>query len=336
MRNYKYLWSLLPGIITIFGNLNGGWWALSNFIFSLGFLAFIEMFFPDDRDNEFGDDSMIPDLVLALHVVVQTMALGTLIFATASGILTGWAVVAAALSTGVHSGSSAIVVSHELIHRKSKVWQFFGKYLLFTSGNCYFFIEHLRVHHKWVATAHDPASAKRGESLYAFFLRSYAGQFSGAWRLERERLEKEGRSIFSLSNYVLANLILQFLFLSCCFYLGGYLLLSAVLLQYLLANFLLEYTNYIEHYGLTRADDERATELHSWQTDKVVSRFILIDLSRHADHHYYASKPYHTLKSYPNSPLLPFGYATSIYLALLPPVWFTVMDSRLDRLHVSS
>jgi alkane 1-monooxygenase len=331
MRNYKYFWSLLPGLITVAGNLAGGWWSFSNFVFSLGLLAFIEWFFPEDLDNAHEEGSFIPELVLLLHFIVQTAAIGSLIYGITTGAVAGWFIVGAALSTGVHSGTSAIVVSHELIHRKSSLWQFIGKYLLFTAGNCYFFVEHLRVHHKWVATDNDPASARRGESLYAFFVRSYSGQFTGAWQLEKERLQKDGKSAFHSSNYVLLNLLLQALFLLGCFLMGGSWLVLAVMLQYLLANFLLEYTNYIEHYGLTRADNERATEIHSWQTDKVISRFILIDLSRHADHHYYASKPYHALKSYSNSPVLPFGYASAIYVALLPPLWFSIMNRQLDR-----
>jgi hypothetical protein len=52
MRNYKYFWSLVPGLVVIFGNIAGGWWGMSNFIFSLGILAFIEWFFPEDKNND--------------------------------------------------------------------------------------------------------------------------------------------------------------------------------------------------------------------------------------------------------------------------------------------
>lgn len=98
------------------------------------------------------------------------------------------------------------------------------------------------------------------------------------------------------------------------------------LLQSLVANFLLEYTNYIEHYGLSRPENTRVNVELSWQSDKVLSRFVLIDLSRHSDHHFFASKPYHTLRSHEESPVLPAGYASSIYLALIPPLWFKIVD----------
>ncbi|MFM7217490.1 MAG: alkane 1-monooxygenase, partial [Bacteroidota bacterium] len=268
---------------------------------------------------------------LFLHVAVQLAAIGSFVRMFAVGDVPVWQLLGAALSTGVHSGSSAIVVAHEMIHRKPFHWQFLGKLLLFTAGNCYFFVEHLRVHHKWVATDRDPASARRGENVYAFFLRSTFGQLTGAWRLESERLRSKNRPIFHPSNYVLLSVsLLVILFILLKLYLGTPALI-AFLLQCLVANFLLEYTNYIEHYGLIRAENERTTEVHSWQSDKLISRFLLIDLARHADHHFYASKPYHTLVSYPGSPVLPGGYASAIYLALIPPLWFRMVDTRLDR-----
>ncbi|MBK6839368.1 MAG: hypothetical protein IPG90_14780 [Bacteroidetes bacterium] len=82
---------------------------------------------------------------------------------------------------------------------------------------------------------------------------------------------------------------------------------------------------------MTRNEKERVNETHSWQTDKVISRFILIDLSRHSDHHFYASKAYHTLQHHEKSPVLPGGYASAIYMALIPPIWFHVIHKRLTE-----
>ncbi|MFM9027556.1 MAG: alkane 1-monooxygenase, partial [Bacteroidota bacterium] len=329
--NYRYFWSLLPGAITIAGNLAGGWWVYGNMFFSLGILTVIEWFFPEDFSNEQDETSAVPDLILGLHVVFQVTALITFFYVLSIGEMNGWQIFGASFSTGVHSGTSAIVIAHELIHRNSPVWRFFGKVLLFTSGNIYFYVEHLRVHHKWVATDRDPASAKRGENVYGFFLRSSLGQISGSWKLEKERLSKAGKSVWHPSNYTLLSMVLLFVLSCAMYYFIGPLAVVAFAMQCLLANFLLEYTNYIEHYGLRRNEKERATEIHSWQSDRLISRFLLIDLSRHADHHYYASKPYHTLVSHPGSPVLPCGYAAALYVALFPPAWFRMVDHRLDE-----
>ncbi|MGD1892916.1 MAG: fatty acid desaturase, partial [Cyclobacteriaceae bacterium] len=65
----------------------------------------------------------------------------------------------------------------------------------------------------------------------------------------------------------------------------GKWVLGAYLVQSVAAFFLLEYVNYIEHYGLERREGERVGKQHAWQSDAVTSRFTLFELSRHADHH---------------------------------------------------
>ncbi len=328
-RNYKYFWSLTPGIAVIFGNLMGGWWGISNFVFSIGVLAFIEWFFPEDKTNSSEDSSFIPDFILVLHVLMQILALSSLFYAIHEGSFTHGQLFWACVSTGVHSGSSSIVIAHEMIHRKQWWWQFMGKFLLLSAGNVYFYVEHLRVHHKYVGTEIDPATARYNESLYAFYLRTSLQQIKGAWKMEADRLRKKGSSAFDFSNYILASLFLLAGLFFLLWYFISPIAIVAFILQAIIANFLLEYTNYIEHYGLSRKENERVTEVHSWQSDKTISRFILIDLSRHSDHHYYAAKPYHTLQSYEKSPVLPGGYASAIYLALIPPLWFWVMNKRI-------
>jgi alkane 1-monooxygenase len=69
--------------------------------------------------------------------------------------------------------------------------------------------------------------------------------------------------------------------------------------------------------------------LHSWNSDSRVSRYLLVDLSRHADHHFYASKPYHTLQTYDNAPELPGGYAALLVPALIPPLWKALVHPQL-------
>ncbi len=334
-RNPKYFLSLLPGIAVIYGNIIGGWWGLSNLVFSLGILALVEWFTPEDKSNENTSESLIPDLVLILHVCIQILALSTFFYSIHQNKFSFWQLHWAAVSVGIHSGSSSIVIAHEMIHRKNKIWRWLGKFLLFTAGNVYFFVEHLRVHHKWVGTEKDPASAYYNESLYRFYLRTTYGQFTNALSMESERLKSENRFTYGVRNYVIQNLLLLTTLLFALFHFIGITAFIAFIFQAIVANFLLEYTNYIEHYGLRRNENERVNEKHSWQSDKVISRFFLIDLSRHSDHHYYASKPFHQLNSLPGSPVLPTGYVTSIYLALIPPLWYKVVNKRIKEFNSS-
>ncbi len=331
-RNLFYFFSLVPAVVCIVGNYLGAWYTASNLIFSLFILALLEWFGPSVNSNDAAEkDAVIPKLVLLLHIPFQFFSIYSLITGIGSGRIEGIWMLFAAISTGINSGSSAIVVSHELIHKKSPFWQFLGRWLLFTAGNMYFFIDHLRVHHKWVGTGKDHATAKKGENIYAFFLRSTLGQFTGAISLENERLKKEGKQNWLFNHYVFRQLLLHAAFDTMLILYGGIVLWLLWVFHCVVANFLLEYVNYVQHYGLERNEKERVTELHSWDSDLFVSRFVLVDLSRHADHHYYASKPYHTLQSFETSPKMPSGYAGLFFIAILPPLWFKLMDARIPN-----
>ncbi|MGZ5190213.1 MAG: fatty acid desaturase, partial [Flavisolibacter sp.] len=104
---------------------------------------------------------------------------------------------------------------------------------------------------------------------------------------------------------------------------------------------LLETVNYIEHYGLQRkqiSQDkyERAMPEHSWNSNHVIGRVMLFELSRHSDHHFLASRKYQILRHHDNSPQMPTGYPGMMILATLPPAWFYVMNRRIKNLQEAS
>jgi len=116
---------------------------------------------------------------------------------------------------------------------------------------------------------------------------------------------------------------------------------STVMLYFLLAAFngilLLETVNYIEHYGLQRKETapgkfERALPHHSWNSNHLLGRLMLFELSRHSDHHYLASRKYQILQHHENAPQLPTGYPGSVILALVPPLWFYVMNRKIQTM----
>lgn len=316
-------------MLVIFGNLNGGWFTLLNFLFSFVVLGIAEIILPEDRTNDDSVDDELPEILMSLSVLAQILSISSLIYGIYSGIIREHWVIAAAISTGTSSGTLAIVVAHELIHRKDKFWNFAGRFLLFSVFNPYFFIHHLRIHHKYVGTGSDPVTAKFGESYYRYVIRSITGQIKQSFDLEKQRCKSKGFPVFGFHNYMLSSLIGYILILVLAGYFLGWELPAALLLQAVFANLLLEYTNYIEHYGLGRLDNERVNEKHSWQSDKLISRFFLIDLSRHSDHHYHASKPFNQLVSYSGSPVLPGGYASMLLPALIPPLWFSLVNKKI-------
>lgn len=332
-RNYGYLLSLIPAMVAVGGNLTGGWWSVSNIVFSLGVLSVVELLAGSNTSNRHSPSAdPFPVLILYLHLVTHSIVIASLFYGIYSGILTGGFVLAAAVSSGVAAGSGAVVVGHELVHKAQRFRQFAGDYLLALSGNFYFKIHHLRIHHRDAGFHSDAATARRGESLYRFYLRTIAGQISQGWASEKNRLAKQGKSAMSLHNELLRNILLQMVLIAGAWLILGFIAAVAWITIMVTAAFLLEYVNYIEHYGLERRKGEKMDVIHSWNCDRVISRFLLVDLSRHADHHFHASRPYHTLESHQKSPLLPGGYASMILPALLPPLWFAIVHPRLDSL----
>jgi alkane 1-monooxygenase len=91
---------------------------------------------------------------------------------------------------------------------------------------------------------------------------------------------------------------------------------AAYFLQASIAVRLLEAVNYFEHWGLTRRG-RRVSPVDSWDTDSRFTLYTLVGLSRHADHHAWASRPYQELRFWEESPKLPYGYFGTVVLLLV-------------------
>jgi alkane 1-monooxygenase len=77
---------------------------------------------------------------------------------------------------------------------------------------------------------------------------------------------------------------------------------------------------------------EKVMPVHSWNSNHVIGRMMLFELSRHSDHHYKASRKYQILRHHDDAPQMPTGYPGMIILSLWPPLWFHVMDRRIRQL----
>lgn len=331
----KYLLSVSPVPLVIIGNLSGGEFTLMNAFYGLVIMIFSENLLPENK-KENSSSHLISNIILILHPITLTACIISLIYGINSGVISSGWIITAAISTGLNSGMAGITTAHELIHRKERILRALGIWNLLLVNYGHFYIEHIKCHHKLVGTKKDPATARYGESVYQFFLRTVPQQFLSSIKIEVNRLKKENKPAYFIENFVVSiTLIETAIFISLIYYFGTIIFL-AYTLQSITAIFLLEYTNYIEHYGLERNENDRVNATHSWQSDFILSRFTLIELSRHADHHYYASKPFYTLKSYTESPVLPSGYFGSFYTALIPSLWFKKINPIIDRLKTSS
>ena len=230
-------------------------------------------------------------------------------------------------------GGVGLNVAHEFMHRKGKPERAIAEVLCASVGYTHFCVEHVLGHHKHVATPEDPATARKGESLAPFLLRSIVGGVRSYWQLEGARVRKLSIPFGLRDRRVRYPLMLALVVGAIGVELGP-VALAVFVGQCVVGVLLLETINYLEHYGLARraieGGYERVEPAHSWSSAHRLTSFYLFLLPRHADHHAHASRPYFALRHIDDSPQLPAGYSTMLVLALVPPLWRRVMDPRVD------
>lgn len=254
----------------------------------------------------------------------------------ARGGLSAMEAVGLAVTMGF-AGGIGINTAHELGHKREEAERWLSKIALAQSGYGHFHVEHNRGHHVRVATPEDPASARMGESFWAFLPRTFIGSLRSSWELEAKRLRLRGRSPWRPGNDVLAAWSMTVVLWGVLLIWLGWSITPYLLLQAAVGIVLLEAVNYMEHYGLLRRTVmhgdrqryERIDPSHSWNSNNIATNVLLYHLQRHSDHHANPTRRYQALRDTPDAPVLPTGYAGMILLALLPPVWRRVMDPRV-------
>jgi len=256
---------------------------------------------------------------------------GAWIAATHDLTLIGWA--GLILSVGGINGVG-INTAHELGHKLPRWERWLSRIALAPVAYGHFYVEHNRGHHLNVATPKDPASARMGESFWAFLPRTLIGSVASAWALEAAKLRARNLPAWHWRNECLQAWSMTFvLFGGLCLWLG-WGALPFLLIQAFYGASLLEVVNYIEHYGLLRELEARGRPVrcapeHSWNSSHVVSNLFLYQLQRHSDHNAHPGRRYQLLRHFEQSPQLPSGYAAMLLLAYVPPLWFAVMDKRV-------
>jgi alkane 1-monooxygenase len=340
IRVIKYL---TPVIIYI-GAFNSftitGWQIWIPLMIAWVFIPLMELIIkPDPKNISAAEEELVKadkvyDVMLYLIVVLQFVALYMFLQSMRVDDLS-WVDTAGRIWVmGMLCGTFGINVGHELGHRVNKFEQTLAKMLLLTSLYMHFFIEHNKGHHKNVATPQDPSSARYGEWVYTFYFRTVFFSYLSAWHIANTDAQKKGHAAFSIYNEMLLFHIIQGAFVAIIFYAFGPLATLYFLIAALIGILLLETVNYIEHYGLQRKETdtggyERTMPVHSWNSNHVIGRLMLFELSRHSDHHYLASRKYQVLRHHDEAPQMPTGYPGMMILSLVPPAWFFVMNKRV-------
>ncbi len=274
-------------------------------------------------------------LLPMIYIPCQLAVIGWAALAVRDPHLPAAATVALIVSVGVTTGVFGMLSAHELAHSQRRAHNLFAAALLTGMSYRQFRIAHIYGHHRWAGTERDAATARLGEGFYAFLLRTIPGQFREAWQFEERRRANKG-------SWRLANRALQDLLATAILFLAAFSVLgwrSGVFLfgESAVAIVVLELFNYIAHYGLLRAPAgngrrQALCEMHSWNSSNIAANMLIFNMGRHSDHHRMPFAAYQTLSWRSSAPELPFGYAGSILLALVPPLWRRAMDPEVARL----
>lgn len=321
--------------------ISTGWLTYLPLLLFFGLIPVLEFFFKADRHNfdkevaQLEKDKIIYSLILYLAIPVQ---FGMLIFFfyALQEPLTTFELLGRISAMGLMCSILGINVGHELGHRHNKIEQFLGELMLLSSLNTHFLPYHNGGHHFNVATPNDAATARKNEALYVFWIRSHFSSYFEAWKLESNRLKTQGKPFLSLSNKMIQYSIANILLLLTIYLIFGLSILFYFIAAAVMGILLLETVNYIEHYGLLRKKNEKGRyekvrHHHSWNSDHILGKMVLFNLSRHSDHHYNGSKPYQVLNSLPESPQMPTGYPGMMLLSLVPPLWFKYMNAKVSK-----
>lgn len=238
----------------------------------------------------------------------------------------------AIVSFGLAVALGGILTAHELMHRtQDRLAMFTARWLLAMAFNATLEVAHVFGHHRDVGTPRDPATARRGENVYAFYLRSSLGQVAQAWRIEAERLAgRPAPARLLFGNKVTRGFLRSFTVAGVFAWVTGPLGLGVFLLASLYNKLLLEALNYLEHYGLVRDAATPYALRHAWDTDRAFSHVVLIHLPMHSEHHLDPRTHFESLRAQVDeTPLLPCGYLAALAVTLIPPLWFRLMAPRL-------
>ncbi|PRQ09138.1 alkane 1-monooxygenase [Enhygromyxa salina] len=315
----------------------GGLWTIVPLLITFGMIPLLDALLDENQvnpDEAVGHRRMF-DVPLLAWVPVQLATTVYVLWRLSSGDFSVLEIVGSVASLGVLNGAGGINIAHELMHRKHPLHRAAAEILMTCVSYTHFCVEHVLGHHRHVATPEDAASSRLGEGIYRFYPRTVLCSLRSAWGLERGRCAQRDIAWWSLRDRRT-----RYALVLAAVYLGIYLSMGPLALGLFIAHgviafSLLEAINYVEHYGLERkrlasGKYERVRPEHSWNSAHRVSNYYLFNLARHSDHHYLASREYDRLRHHAAAPQLPSGYASMVILALCPPLWFRVMNPRVE------
>ncbi|MFZ1815962.1 MAG: fatty acid desaturase [Rhizobiaceae bacterium] len=281
----------------------------------------------DDAPHSF--ERFVPEVSLVLHVIV--FALSTWRVAGIDLANPGELALAAflAIQAGAMAAHNTVANSHDLMHRNNPrsffLAQFLAAFSLRTAG----VIDHVFGHHRLVGFYEDNSTARLNEGFWRFFFRAIPNSIRFSFRFEADRLSRKSVSALSIRNRQIQGLLCYLPIILAASLVGGLAGLAFFAIAGLWGMILVESGNYISHYGLVRGRGEDIAEAHSWNNYNTLSTSLLLNLSRHSDHHLHPSRSYWSLEAANAGPKYARGFLAMTAIALFPPLFFQLVHAEM-------
>lgn len=326
-------------VMWIYNQTQNAIWILFPLLYFFILIPLIDAVIGEDRTNppedvvpELSNDPYYRRILLVCVPAFYAVYFGGIWFIM-SQPLPLWAKIAFALGMGLVNGNIN-TIGHELGHKLNKVDQVFAALLLSPTGMAISLPSTTNIIIPWCPRRKTPHRQKWERRCINSQDAKSPGAIRGALALETARLSSKNQGFWSQHNKVLMNWVGSLMIVCLLIWIFGVAVLPFILVYKFTSFFILTLADYIEHYGLLRetlpnGKYEPCAPKHSWNTNYLFSNLATIHLQRHSDHHTNPMRPYQSLRTFDGRPTLPSGYPGCFGLALIPKLWFHVMDPKV-------
>ncbi len=322
--------TLTPALLLALGAIWGGVWIAVALVYLTAMTSLLDRLIK--RETQAGEAAF--DNVLSVTLAFTHFALIPLVvWALAADHLSLLGKAGVFFAAGLWFGQVSNANAHELIHRSTHSLHRLGMWVYITLLFGHHTSAHVLVHHRNVATPADPNTSRKGESIYRYMLRAWVGSFREGYRAEAARLRRIKRLAWRNPYLIYVGGALACIMAA--FLVGGGGAVFAYLAVCAYAQSQLLMSDYVQHYGLMRAKDVDGKHVpvsarHSWNSPHWFSSALMLNATRHSDHHAHPSRHYPALTIPYDAPMLPRPLPLMASIALVPPLWRKMMDHRVE------
>ena len=323
--------SLTPAVLIAVGAFWGGVWIVAAVIYLTALTSVLDRLIARQgpaQSDQSGDTLSV--IVALAHVAV----LGLAVWGISADHLAPIAKAGLFFAAGLWLGQVSNANAHELIHRPARGLHKLGMWVYITLLFGHHTSAHVLVHHRHVATRQDPNTSRKGEGLYRYILRAWAGSFRQGYVAEKTRLARISRPAWRNPYVVYVGGAAVCIATAALWGGIGAVAVYVGLCAYAQSQLLM--SDYVQHYGLTRAigangKPEPVAAEHSWNSPHWFSSAMMLNATRHSDHHAHPDRHYPALGLPDAGPMLPRPLPLMASIALVPPLWRKIMDPRVEK-----